>query len=259
MQVIREIAQCGVNPHAGSWPILPDLARGVRGHVLLIHQVRYHTGMGSNTILRTQHLQRGILLEYLTIAWNLMEGLIAVGSGLASGSIALVGFGIDSFIETSSGGILLWRLRAEHCGQDAERVERTALKLVGVSFLLLAAYVAFDSMKSLVEKEAPGRSIIGIVIAALSLIVMPWLAQAKRKAAGTLNSAALHADSRQTSLCAYLSLILLGGLLLNALLNWWWADSVAAMCMVPIIVKEGRQALKGETCPDCHPPDKTSV
>src|SRR5581483_4174501 len=208
--------------------------------------------MASDISARTVLVLRGMQLEYLTIAWNVVEGLVAVASGAASGSIALIGFGVDSFIETSSGAVLLWRLRAESRGHDAERVERTALKLVGVGFLLLAAYVAFDSVKSLIEREVPRRSIVGIAIAALSLIVMPWLAHAKRKAAGRLTSAALHADSRQTSLCAYLSAILLGGLLLNALLGWWWADPVAALCMVPIIVNEGREALRGETCSDCH-------
>ena len=208
--------------------------------------------MATNAVTRGQHLQRGILLEYLTIGWNLIEGIVAVASGAISGSIALIGFGIDSFIETSSGAILLWRLVAEHRGQSAERVERKAQRLVGVSFMLLAAYVALDSFKALIEREAPERSVIGISIAVASLIAMPWLAYAKRKAASDLNSAALRADSRQTSLCAYLSVILLGGLILNAVLGWWWADPVAALCMLPIIVKEGREALRGETCCDCH-------
>jgi divalent metal cation (Fe/Co/Zn/Cd) transporter len=206
--------------------------------------------MAADAFTRAQHLQRGILLEHLTIAWNLIEGLVAVASGAVSGSIALLGFGIDSFIETSSGGILLWRLRAERRGDSAEKVERAALKLVGISFLLLAAYIAFDSIKALIGKEAPERSIAGITIAVLSLFVMPWLAHAKRKAAGNLNSAALHADSRQTSLCAYLSGILLCGLLLNILIGWWWADSLAALCMLPVIIKEGHQALQGKTCCD---------
>jgi divalent metal cation (Fe/Co/Zn/Cd) transporter len=163
-----------------------------------------------------------------------------------------VGFGIDSFIETSSGGILLWRLRAEQRGHDAERLERRALKLVGVSFILLATYVTLDSLKSLIRREQPERSVVGIALAVVSLIVMPWLAARKRKAAGRLQSAALHADSKQTSLCAYLSVILLGGLLLNALLGWWWADPIAGLAMVPIITREGLQGLRGETCPDCH-------
>ena len=203
-------------------------------------------------VTRAQTVQGGILLEYLTIAWNIVEGVVAVGSGALSGSIALIGFGVDSFIETSSGAILLWRLRAEHRGDDPERVERKALKLVGASFILLALYVSVDSVKTLIERESPERSVIGIVIAVLSLIVMPWLAQKKRKAAAALNSAALKADARQTSLCAYLSVILLVGLLLNAVLGWWWADPVAGLLMVPIILNEGREALRGETCADCH-------
>ena len=203
-------------------------------------------------VTRAESVQSGILLEYLTIVWNVVEGVVAVGSGAVSGSIALIGFGIDSFIETSSGAILLWRLRAEHRGESPERVERKALKLVGFSFMFLALYVAVDSVKTLIQRESPERSVVGIVIAGLSLIVMPWLAHKKRKAAAVLGSAALKADSRQTSLCAYLSVILLVGLLLNAMVGWWWADPVAGLCMVPIIVNEGREALRGETCSDCH-------
>jgi divalent metal cation (Fe/Co/Zn/Cd) transporter len=208
--------------------------------------------MAIDTAIRAHDLQRGIFLEYLTLAWNLLEGIVAVASGVVAGSIALVGFGIDSFIETSSGGILLWRLRAEYRGANPEQLERKALKLVGVSFLLLAAYVAVDSIKSLVEREQPHRSLVGIGIALLSIVVMPWLALQKRKAAGKLNSAALHADSRQASLCTYLSAILLGGLVLNAAFGWWWADPVAALVMVPIIAREGAAALSGESCDDCN-------
>ena len=208
--------------------------------------------MAIDTATRAHDLQRGIFLEYLTIGWNILEGIVAVASGVVAGSIALVGFGIDSFIETSSGGILLWRLRAEHRGANAEQLERKALKLVGLSFLLLAAYVAVDSIKSLVEREQPRRSLVGIGIAVASIVVMPWLAHQKRKAAGKLNSAALQSDSCQASLCAYLSAILLGGLILNAILGWWWADPIAALVMVPIIAREGIKALKGDSCDDCR-------
>ncbi len=208
--------------------------------------------METETILRADHIRRGIWLEYLTIGWNVIEGLVALASGVVAGSIALVGFGIDSLIETSSGSILLWRLRAERSGQNAEAVERLALRLVGLSFFLLAVYVAADSIKTLWLREKPERSAMGIAIAVLSLIVMPWLAYQKRKAAARLSSAAMKADSRQTSLCAYLSAILLGGLVLNAALGWWWADSVAAIVMVPIIAREGWSAFKGEPCSDCH-------
>jgi divalent metal cation (Fe/Co/Zn/Cd) transporter len=142
--------------------------------------------------------------------------------------------------------------RWQTCGEERERI---ALKLVGVSFLLLAAYVTFDALKSLVRREPPEASYIGIAIAALSLVVMSLLARAKRRVAAGLNSRALHADSRQTDICAYLSAILLGGLLLNAIVGWWWADPVASLVMVPIIAKEGVEALRGETCCDegaCH-------
>ena len=190
--------------------------------------------------------RRGRLLAYLTIIWNSLEGIIAIAAGLVAGSIALVGFGVDSVIEVSSGAIILWRLAA------GEERERLALRLVGISFLALAAYVAFDAVKSLWLRELPEASYIGIAIAALSLVVMPFLAHQKRKVAAELNSNALKADSRQTDLCAYLSAILLGGLILNAIFGWWWADPSAALIMVPIIAREGIEALRGEKCDDCH-------
>lgn len=198
------------------------------------------------------NVRRGRQLEYLTIVWNSLEAIAAIGSGLFAGSIALVGFGVDSVIETSSGAILLWRLRD---GEHGEERERIALKLVGVSFLLLAAYVAFNAVKSLILREPPEASYIGIGIATLSLIVMPLLARAKRRVAANINSRAMLADSRQTDLCAYLSAILLVGLVLNALFGLWWADPVAGLIMTPIIAKEGVEALRGETCCDegaCH-------
>lgn len=151
-------------------------------------------------------IKRGRLLEYFTIGWNSLEAFIAVGAGLIAGSIALVGFGFDSVIEVSSGAILLWRLAS------GEHREQLALRLVGLSFLALAAYVAFDAIKSLWFREPPEASYVGIVLAALSVIVMPILARAKRKVAANLNSRAMQADSRQTDICAYLSAILLIGL-----------------------------------------------
>ncbi|MGB8509594.1 MAG: cation transporter [Pyrinomonadaceae bacterium] len=198
---------------------------------------------------RAASIKRGRILEYLTIGWNTLEAVAAIGAGLLAGSIALVGFGIDSVIESSSGAILLWRLRDDERGEQRERL---ALKLVGIGFLLLAAYVAFDAIKSLIMRESPEVSYLGIGIAALSLVVMPLLARAKRRVAASLNSRAMKADSRQTDLCAYLSAILLGGLLLNAIFGWWWADPVAGLVMTPIIAKEGVEALRGEKCDDCH-------
>lgn len=199
------------------------------------------------TALSPDALRRGRRLEYLTLAWNSAEAVVSIVAGLLAGSIALVGFGFDSVIECSSGAIILWRLAG-----DGERRERTALRLVGLSFLALAAYIAYDAIRSLLGHEAPERSLVGIGVAIASLIAMPLLARAKRGVARQLNSGAMHADSRQTDICAYLSAILLGGLLLNALLRWWWADPVAALIMVPLIGREGVQALRGKTCCQCH-------
>jgi divalent metal cation (Fe/Co/Zn/Cd) transporter len=201
---------------------------------------------------RGSHVARGIRLEYLTVGWNVMECAVAVFFGVAAGSIALIGFGIDSAIESASGLVLLWRLHAERRGAHPEALERRALRWVGISFFLLAGYVGFDAANSLLQREAPERSVPGIALAMLSLVVMPLLAHSKRRTAAKLSSAALHADSRQTSLCAYLSAILLAGLLLNAALGWWWADAVAGLLMVPIIAREGWEALQGKLCADCH-------
>ena len=196
-------------------------------------------------------VRRGLRLEILTLAWNSLEAVVAIAAGWIAGSIALIGFGLDSVIESASGAVLLWRLRRDADLTRREHVERRALQLVGWSFLLLAAYVAVDASRSLWLRESPDRSTVGIILAAVSLVVMPLLARAKRRVAARISSRALHADSRQTDLCAYLSAILLGGLLLNAFLGWWWADPVAALLMVPIIAREGRDALRGERCSDC--------
>lgn len=190
-------------------------------------------------------LRDGRMLEYLTIGWNVLEAGVSVTAGLLAGSTALVGFGVDSMIESGSGAVLLWRLQDS---DDHERREAWALRMVGVTFLMLATWVAYESVESLLANEAPAVSYAGIAVATLSLIVMPWLAHRKRVVAAGLGSRALESDSRQTSLCAYLSAILLAGLLLNALLGWWWADAAAALLMVPIIVREGVEALKGEHC-----------
>jgi divalent metal cation (Fe/Co/Zn/Cd) transporter len=199
-------------------------------------------------------IRRGRFLEYFTIGYNSLEGLIAVTAGLVAGSIALVGFGFDSLIEVTSGVALLWRLHADDESRR-ERAETISLRIVGVCFIALALYVITDSVKSLMRREAPEESLVGIILAAVSLIVMPLLVRAKRRVARSIKSGALMADSKQTELCTYLSAILLGGLLLNALLGWWWADPIAALVMVPIIAKEGLEALRGETCCDdeaCH-------
>ncbi len=203
----------------------------------------------TSTADRSQHLKRGRRLEYFTLGWNMVEAGVAIGAGWLAGSIALVGFGVDSLIESFSGAILLWRLASP--AHDESR-EQLALRLVGASFFLLAAYVCFEAIKSLLAAEPPKASVPGIVLAVVSLIVMPLLARAKRKVAANLSSHALKADSRQTDICAYLSAILLGGLALNALFGWWWADPIAALIMVPIIAREGFEAWQGEVCEDCH-------
>jgi divalent metal cation (Fe/Co/Zn/Cd) transporter len=208
----------------------------------------------SSESARAGLVKRGRYLEYFTIGYNSLEGLIAVAAGLIAGSIALVGFGFDSLIEVTSGAVLLWRLHADAEEARRERVEAISLRIVGICFVVLAIYVSYASVKSLIRREVPQESIVGIVLAAVSLIIMPLLVRAKRKVARGINSGALMADSKQTELCTYLSAILLGGLLLNVLVGWWWADPVAALIMVPIIVKEGIEGLRGETCCDdeCH-------
>jgi divalent metal cation (Fe/Co/Zn/Cd) transporter len=196
---------------------------------------------------RAQLIDRAKLLEYFTVGWNLLEGAVAIGAGIVAGSPSLVGFGFDSFIESMSGATLLWRLQSD-VEETRERREQIALRLVGASFLALAIYVGYDSISTLYLRESPESSFVGIVLLVVSLIIMPILARHKRNVAKKLQSRALEADSKQTDLCVYLSAISLGGLGLNALFGLWWADPVAALLMIPIIVNEGMSALRGETC-----------
>lgn len=196
-------------------------------------------------------LQRGIRLEWFTIGWNSVEAVVAIGAGLLAGSIALVGFGLDSVIETAAGGIVLWRLRREVAGAHDDHVERAeslALRFVGLTFVALGAYVLYESAHKLWSREAPAESWVGIGLAVCSLIVMPLLAVRKRTVARALGSRALAADAVETLVCSYLSLTLLLGLGLNVLAGWWWADPVAALAMLPLIFKEGFEALRGEAC-----------
>ena len=194
---------------------------------------------------------RGRRLEYFTIAWNALEGLVAVVAGAIAGSISLVGFGIDSFIEVTSGSALLWRMSVDAEVHRRELNEKRALRIVGTCFLLLAAYIAYESAIDLWSRHAPEHSIPGIILACVSLIVMPLLSRAKRKVGSALGSAAMHADAKQTEFCTYLSAILLAGLLLNALFGLWWADPVAGLIMVPIIAKEGIEGSQGRACDEC--------
>jgi divalent metal cation (Fe/Co/Zn/Cd) transporter len=201
-------------------------------------------------ITREVIARRGKRLEYFTIAWNCLEGLVALIAGALVGSISLVGFGIDSFIEVTSGVTLLWRMAVDSNEQARERSERISLRIVGVCFLVLAAYIAYESLSDLIGRRPPERSIPGIVLACVSLVVMPLLSRAKKKVGNDLGSAAMHADAKQTDFCVYLSAILLLGLVLNAALGWWWADPVSALIMVPLIAKEGVEAMNGERCCD---------
>jgi cation diffusion facilitator family transporter len=195
---------------------------------------------------RSSTLNRALWLERLTIAWNVAEALIAIGAGWLAGSIALVGFGLDSIIETVAAVALYRRLRAEQAGateEEAEAHERKALWIVGITFFLLGGYIAFEALSTLWKSEPPKVSRVGIILASVSLVVMPVLAVAKHRAGKALRSRALVADAKETFVCSYLSLTLLAGLGLNALFGWWWADPVAALAMLPLVIREGWEAL----------------
>jgi divalent metal cation (Fe/Co/Zn/Cd) transporter len=204
---------------------------------------------------RQELVRHGQRLEYFTMAWNSLEALVSIVAGMIAGSVSLVGFGLDSLIEVVSGAAMLWRLHHDINQSKREEVERTTLRIVGWCFMALALYIVSESLSTLIHHDAPERSIPGIVIAAAAVIVMPLLARAKRRVALGLESGAMHADSRQADFCAYLSAILLAGLLLNALFGLWWADPVAGLAMVPIIAKEGVDGINGKACCDdceCH-------
>lgn len=202
--------------------------------------------------MRAALVRRGLWLNYATIGYNSLEAVVSIIAGLLAGSVALVGFGFDSAVEVTAAAAAQWRLRSDLDVHRRERVEHITVRVIGWCFLALAAYVVYDSGRTLWLREHPERSVPGIVILTFSVIVMPLLARAKRTVARGLASRALAADATQTSLCAYLSVIALAGVLLNATLAWWWADPVAALGMVPIIVKEGIEGLHGEpACDDC--------
>ena len=205
----------------------------------------------SSVRVRSDLVRRGQVLEYLTFASCGLEAVVSIVAGLIAGSVALVGFGADSVIEVTSGAALLWRLHHDADIGTRRNAEQITLRIVGGCFLALAAYIVFDSASSLIRHDAPGRSIPGILVALFSVITMPILARAKRQVARGIDSAAMNADATQTQLCSYLSAILLCGLLLNAGFGWWRADPLAALAMVPLILKEGRDALNGKSCCSC--------
>lgn len=201
---------------------------------------------------RSDLLHRARRLAIFTVAWNIAEGAVAITAAVLAGSQALLGFGADSAIESISAAVLTWRLGVERRDpQRAEEVEQTALRVIGVSFLLLAAFVAFDAVRALAVQDEPASSMVGIVLTGLSLVVMPWLAVRKRRVADRLASRAAVADSQQTWACAWLSAVVLAGLVLNAWLGWWWADPVAALAVVVLLVREGREALTAQHVDDC--------
>lgn len=196
-------------------------------------------------------LGRALRLEYLTVGWNVVEGVIALVAAAAAGSVVLVGFGVDSFVECTSGAVLVWRLLAERRARDheeIERLDRRAHRLVGLSLFGLAAFVAFEAARSLWKGDRPEPSLVGIAVIVVSLGAMIWLARAKRRTALELGSRALEADAFQTTACWWLSLITLAGLGLNTALGWWWADPVAALGMTWFLVREGREAWRREEC-----------
>lgn len=203
--------------------------------------------MTAPVALRPALERRARQLAWATIAWNVIEGVIAVGAGLADGSLALVGFGLDSFVEVFAGGVVLWQLR----DGDEDR-ERRALRLIALSFFAIAAYVVAEAGRDLIFGSEAGESNLGIALAAVSLAVMPALAWAKRRTGHALGNRVVLADSTETALCSYLSAVLLAGLVINAAVGWWWADTAAALVIAALAVREGREAWRGETCCEDH-------
>ena len=203
------------------------------------------------TASREDYLRRGRRLEYFTVAYNSLEGVCSIVAGLIAGSVSLVGVGMDSIIEVASGAALIWRLQQDFDVRRREQVERTALRIVGLCFIALAAYVLYESISAGVRRASPERSVVGVVVAGPSGVVMPLLARAKRRVALQLGSHAMQTDSKQADFCGFLSAILLCGLLTNAVFGWWWMDPAAALVMVPIIAKEGCDGLRGRNCCQC--------
>jgi divalent metal cation (Fe/Co/Zn/Cd) transporter len=203
------------------------------------------------TAERIALVRRGLWLNYFSIGYNIVEAVVALVAGIVSGSVALVGFGIDSAVEVSASGAAQWRLRSDSNLARRDHVERITLRVVGAAFLILAVYVTIDSLVTLWEHEPPEKSVVGLAILVLSALIMPVLARAKKQVGRDMGSKALVAEATQTSLCAWLSVIALAGVGLNYMWGLWWADPIAALAMVPIIAKEGVEGLRGEsTCSD---------
>jgi divalent metal cation (Fe/Co/Zn/Cd) transporter len=196
---------------------------------------------------RTVLARRVRWLVAVTISYNVVEAVVAITAGTIASSTALIGFGLDSVIEVSSAAAVAWQF----AGPDPERREKVALRVIAGSFFALAAYVSVEAVRSLIGAERPEHSLVGIVLVAISVVVMPFLSWAQRRAGRELGSASAVADSKQTLLCTYLSAAVLVGLVFNSTFGWWWADPVVALGLAVVAVREGRQALRGETC--CPP------
>lgn len=203
---------------------------------------------GSVTVVSARQIlvRRGINLSYLTIAYNSLEAIGSLAAGIIAGSVTLVGFGADSVIEVTSSLAAQWRLRSDVDESTREVVEHRTRQIIGWCFAALALYIVLDSAHSLWTREQPSKSLFGFVVLVLSVMVMPLLALAKHKVALDMGSRALAADAKQTSLCAYLSVIALAGVAVNAFLGWWWADPVAALAMTPIILREGLEGIRAK-------------
>lgn len=198
------------------------------------------TAPGHQETVRKQGLKRALLLEYASVGWNVLETVVGFVAGIAAGSIALIGFALDSVAEASSASILIWRLKSEQsAAHRAEEVELKAIRLVSLAFIGLGAYVGGRGIYDLITRAEPEESATGIALALVSLVIMPVLAWRKRVAARELNSRSLEADSKQTTLCTYISAFLLVGLLANSLFGWWWADPLAALAIAALALKEG--------------------
>lgn len=212
-----------------------------------------HEAVDAQARVRAEQLAHALWLEYLTVGWNLIEGIVAVSAAVLAGSVALLGFGIDSFVESASGSVMIWRLRAERGARlshaKIEALEHRARRLVAISLFVLAAWITFDAAQTLWRGYRPEFSAVGVALTGISLVVMFWLARAKRRAARALGSRALEADAFQTTACWWLSLATLTGVGLNGALGWWWADPIAGVVIAALVVKEGRDAWEGEQ--DC--------
>jgi len=207
----------------------------------------HNANVSPATVARWRRI--GLWLVGATLAYNIVEGILAIWAGAHAGSIALVGFGLDSFIECAAATVLLWRLALEARGASAERIERSERgvhRFVGGTFFALALYVLLQAGWTLWQQRTVAESLLGIILAGLSLVVMPLVSWGKLRAASVIASPALRAEAKETLACSYLSFALLLGLVANAVAGWWWADPVAALLMVPWLMKEGLEGLRGE-------------